>query len=313
MHTRFTIAINNSESFASIELADTLSCTSAQVFSFGAILNNFSIKKDNSVFNVVDGYVDVADAVAQKNTWFKGCRLSPFVCRLREGKYKWNNIDYRIEKFYLGKNAIHGLVYDAVYDIVLAEANNDFAILELQHSYTATDQGYPFTYTSKVIYKLEANNKLTITSSILHNHKTAIPYCEGWHPYFKLDEPIDNCYLQADVNSELQFDENMIPTGNLEHNKTFNNLVLLDNMQLDNCYKFDEINEPKCFLKSKNLILTITAKKNYPFLQIFIPDHRNNIAIECLSAAPDAFNNKIGLTFAEPNKEYFFELRYSLQ
>lgn len=310
---RFTVTIDNSYPFASITLADTSNNTSAQVFAFGAILNNFSITKNNSVFNVVDGYVDVTDAVAQKNTWFKSCRLSPFVCRLREGKYEWNDVDYTIEKFYLGDNAIHGLVYDAVYDIVSTHANDNSATLELQYNYTTANEGYPFSYTSKVIYKLEADNKLTVTSSILHNNKTAIPYCEGWHPYFKLDEPVDSCYLQANISSLLQFDENLIPTGIINDDKTFNSLISLSNIQLDNCYKFEEINEPKCFLKSKNLTLIITTKKNYPFLQLFIPDHRNNIAIECLSAAPDAFNNKIGLTIAEPNKEYFFELSYSLQ
>ncbi|MCX6208048.1 MAG: aldose 1-epimerase [Bacteroidetes bacterium] len=308
----FTILINDKEQFPSIKMVDTVSLCEVEVFCFGGILNEFSIEKNNQRVNVIDAYYNVADAIEQRNTWFKSCKLSPFACRLESGKYNWNNINYTIEKFYLGNNAIHGLVYDAVYEIVKTEATETDAMIELQYTYNATDSGYPFNFTTNILYKLEANNKLTITSTIHHNNNQSIPYCEGWHPYFKLDEPIDNCTLQFNANELLAFDENLIPTGNVLSDDRFFKPKKLKDIKLDNCYKLKENEMPICVLESKNIKLTITAVQSYPYLQVFIPDHRNNIAIENLSAAPNAFNNKMGLSILDPNKKYVFEMSYKL-
>jgi galactose mutarotase-like enzyme len=49
------------------------------------------------------------------------------------------------------------------------------------------------------------------------------------------------------------------------------------------------------FWTNANFRLTIEPDKEYPILQIYIPPHRNSIAIENLSGAPDNFNNKMGL------------------
>lgn len=309
----FTITINTSQSYPSILLKDIATNTQAEIFCFGGLLNSFCIEKNNGLFNIVDAYNNVDDAIVQKNTWFKSCKLSPFACRLKNGEYEFNSKDYRVDKFYLGKNAMHGIVYDAIYDIAETQANDDFALIVLTHQYKAEDNGYPFKYNIKLVWKLEANNKLTVTSIIQHFNTFAIPYCEGWHPYFKLDDAIDNCTLQFDATEMLQFDEDCIPTGKILADDRFFKPTLLKNINLDNCFLLSNIHQPKCVLRGKQLQLTITPNKSYPYLQIFIPDHRENIAIENLSAAPDAFNNKMGLLMLEPDKEYNFVTSYQVQ
>jgi aldose 1-epimerase len=224
-----------------------------------------------------------------------------------------NNEKYKIEKFYLGENAMHGTVYDAMYEIAETQANEDFALVELLYQYKGEDKGYPFAYNIKLVWKLETKNKLSVTSTIQHSNSFAIPYCEGWHPYFKLDAPIDNCTLQFDATEMLDFDENLIPTGKLVNDDRFTNPTLLKNINLDNCFLLSNKKTRKAVLKGKQLILTITPDASYPYLQIFTPDHRENIAIENLSAAPDAFNNKMGLLMLEPNKEYHFTTSYEIQ
>jgi aldose 1-epimerase len=309
---RFATNINRQYSSPSIELIDTFSQTKVEIFCFGGLLNSFSIQQKNTSFNVVDGYKNVDDCVAQKNTWFKSCKLSPFVCRLKNGEYEFQNQIYKIEKFYLGNHAMHGAVYDAVYAVKSLEANDSNACAILQYQYAGTDNGFPFAYSIKLIWKLEANNKLSVTSVIEHQNEFSIPYCEGWHPYFKLDEPIDDCNLQFDGNEMLEFDETLIPTGKLVNDDRFLNSTLLKNIELDNCYLLSKISQPKCVLKSKQLSLSIMPSESYPYLQVFIPDHKKNIAIENLSAAPDAFNNKIGLLMLKPNSEYSFTTSYQI-
>jgi len=59
--------------------------------------------------------------------------------------------------------------------------------------------------------------------------------------------------------------------------------------------------------------IEITPSSSYPYLQIFTPDHRNSIAIENLSAAPDAFNNGIGLKVLEPNEAVNFSTQFRIK
>ena len=309
----FTVAIDDSQTHLSILLRDTTTNTQAEIFCFGGLLNSFCIEKDGELLNIVDAYKSVDDAIAQKNTWFKSCKLSPFACRLNDGKYEFDNKKYNIDKFYLGKNAMHGMVYDAIYNIAETQATTDFAMVKLMYQYKGEDKGYPFAYNIKLVWKLEANNKLSITSIIENKTNITIPYCEGWHPYFKLDAPVDNCTLKFDADKMLELDENLIPNGNFELDDRFTSPTLLKNINLDNCFLLSNISNPKAVLKGKNLQLTIIPDSSYPYLQIFTPDHRENIAIENLSAAPDAFNNKIGLLMLEPNKEYGFKTSYQIE
>lgn len=308
---RFSISKNYHQQFAAITLFDNQTNVKAEVFCFGGLLNEFSILLSNSRINIIDGYTDINAAINEKNAWFKSCKLSPFVCRLNNGKYRFNDVNYTIEKFYLSNHAIHGLVYDAAYDLVKEDVTENYASIELQHLYKATDNGYPFSYFVKLIYTLMDDGKLSIKSVISHHNNIAIPYCEGWHPYFRLDEPVDNCYLKFGKAEHLQFDNELIPTGKTILDNSFTDFKKLEGLELDDCYKALST-QNECVLKSKNLSLTITPVQSYPYLQIFIPDHRKNIAIENLSAAPDAFNNKMGLTMLDPNKEYVFETMYQL-
>ena len=64
--------------------------------------------------------------------------------------------------------------------------------------------------------------------------------------------------------------------------------------------------QPLCVLKSfKKIELEILPEKSYPYLQIYIPPHRNSIAIENLSGAPDGFNNEMGVTTLESGEICF--------
>ncbi len=310
----FSVNINQSKTYQSIILSDDVSNTVAEIFCFGGLLNSFSIEQDGELFNLVDAYTDTDDAIAKRNTWFKSCRLSPFPCRLKNGVYELHNEQFKIEKFYLGENAMHGIIYDAIYDITKTEANENYALVDLSYDYKGEDKGYPFAFSTRLIWKLEANNLLSVSSYVINKSNAIIPYCEGWHPYFKLDSPVDDCTLEFDASDLLELDSNSIPTGNLIEEKRFNQPTLLKNISLDNCFVLDKkIKQPKCILKGKQLALSVIPAASYPYLQIFTPDHKENIAIENLSAAPDAFNNKIGLQMLQPNQEYYFKTSYQIE
>lgn len=301
----FNISVQNQGKHFSIMLANE-ECF-AEIFSFGGMMNQFAIKLNNSFFNVVDAYRNVDDAIEQKNTWFKSCRMSPFVCRLKNGQYHFNNKNYQLNKHYLGKHAMHGLIYDADYRIEKTISSEEGAMVELMHCYNGYDEGYPFTYNTKLIWKLERKNKLSVTSIVWHDNEFKIPYCEGWHPYFKLDDATDNCYLQLNADVLVELDDEMISTGNFVQTEDFLQATKLEGISLDNCYRGSS-----AILKSKTLQLEIKPNPSFPYIQVFIPGHRQNIAIENLSAPPDAFNNKIDIAMLEPHQEYMFSTSYQL-
>jgi aldose 1-epimerase len=94
----------------------------------------------------------------------------------------------------------------------------------------------------------------------------------------------------------------------------FNSPEIFGNTFLDNCFLVNDNDKPACILTNTKtgLRLIINPGKSYPYLQVYTPDHRNSIAIENLSAVPDAFNNKIGLTILNAGESVSFETSFSI-
>src|SRR5690606_29031929 len=90
-----------------------------------------------------------------------------------------------------------------------------------------------------------------------------------------------------------------IPDGEIIEDLRFAEGCSLKDIKLDNCFILDrnESGTPDCVLSNPDTghEVRFYAKAGYPFLQIYIPDDRKTVAIENLSAAPDCFNNKMGL------------------
>lgn len=307
----FTTTIKRVENFSAIRLENCLEKTAVEVYTFGALLNEFSVNVNHQSINCIDGFLSFDEVKANITKGFKSAKLSPFVCRMQEGTYNFNNTQYTVNKFYLPPHAIHGLIYDAVYNIVSINENEKFATVTLGYEYAANDIGYPFNFYIEVIYTLTNNHQLNITTHVINKNSFEIPYADGWHPYFTLGTSIDECSLQFDSNILMEFDETLIPTTNTIQDNRFIQPASLKNISLDNCYQLN----PKsvCTLYNNFWKLTIKPDTSYPFLQIYTPPHRNSIAIENLSALPDCFNNKIGLQLLQPQKKYAFSTSYILQ
>ncbi|BAV09202.1 aldose-1-epimerase [Filimonas lacunae] len=298
-----------------IVLQDTSTGTYAEIYSTGALLNQFALPLHGTPFNVVDGF-DSPATVAEKITdGFKSAKLSPFTCRLNKGQYSFQEQVYTIQKHYIPPHAIHGIIYDAVYNITDSGANEQAAYVKLEYQYTGADAGYPFAYDVTVLWQLEKNSHLTVTTTVSHNNDFAIPMADGWHPYFKLDVPVDQCSLQFDSNTQVEFDDTLIPTGKLVADNRFEAApASLQGVFLDNCFAITAGNaRPVCTYSSEQLKLTIAPAASYPYLQIYTPPHRESIAIENLSAPPDAFNNKMSLLLAEKNTPYQFSTTYIIE
>lgn len=298
-------------------LSDPGSGTSAEIIpSCGAILHAFNIPHNNDSINVIDHYENLDDFeqhVTSKG--FKSCKLSPFACRIKKATYQYGGTTYQIKKFLLGENAIHGLIYDASFSIAEQYANEESATLVLQYAYRGTDGGYPFSFDCIITYQLKKNNELTLTTEIINRDKAPIPVQDGWHPYFTLGKKIDDLELEFKSKEQVVFDDQLIPTGELNPYTEFDSFKKLGDIFLDNCFTLNEAAvQPLCILRdAENKIqVEIRPDKSYPYLQLYTPPHRQSIAIENLSAPPDTFNNGINLIILPPGDNARFTTTYKV-
>lgn len=303
--------------FEKIILQDTVSHTTAEIIpSCGAILHAFTVVHNEAALNIVDGYANRDDF--DKNVTgkgFKSCKLSPFACRINTAAYQFEGNKYTIEKFLLNGCALHGLIYDAVFTVTKTWADTESAGVALLYQYTATDKGYPFSYNCEVQYELKKDNALTLTTVITNTSAGNIPMQDGWHPYFGFGGSIDELQLSFKSSSIVEFNEALIPTGELRAYNEFDQLQAIGSTSFDNCFVLKPgLNEPACVLKDnrQQIQLEIYPDASYPYLQIYTPPHRNSIAIENLSAVPDAFNNKTGLLILQPASTAHFATTYKI-
>lgn len=313
----FEIKSIQKDGFYEVILYDEISNTFVTIVpSCGAILQSFSVVHAGTNLNVIDSFnteKDFNDNVTSKG--FKGCKLSPFACRMNAATYHFGEKDYTVNKFLLGKHALHGLIYDAPFKLINQVQHESFAELTMMYAYRGEDAGYPFYYDCIVTYKLAAENSLTISTKIINQDKGLIPVQDGWHPYFNFGGTVDELHLEFQSKEMLDFNNELIPTGKLIAYQEFASIKKLGNQHFDNCFtlNFAEC-QPLCVIRDpvKKIQVEFYPERSYPYLQIYTPPNRSSIAIENLSAAPDAFNNKMGLNVLEPAQEITFITTYKI-
>jgi aldose 1-epimerase len=299
-------------------LKDQSSNTYVEIIpSCGGILHSFNIRQGQSFLNVIEQYdnaADFAENVAGKG--FKSCKLSPFACRIKDAAYTFNEKIYIIDKFLLGANALHGLLYDAVFTVIEQYAGAEHAFITIEYQYKGTDKGYPFNYDCRVSYCLKKNNELIISTSIINQHNKNILLQDGWHPYFTFGGNINELELEMQTLNRFTFDEGMIPTGETTGYTDFVTMKKIGLSRFDDCFSLDFAKpQPLCILRDaeKKIQVEIRPDNTYPYLQIYTPPQRNSIAIENLSAPPDTFNNKIGLVVLPPDAYKNFTTSFTIR
>jgi len=299
-----------------IVLKDEKSGTEAAVLpEFGGLLHGLSIRNGDELFNLVDHYTSRKEAQEKLDTTFKSSKLSPFPCRIASGKYIFEGRSYQFRNKFSDGSAIHGLLYNKPFRITGESAGEDSAFLTLQYEYDQDDPGYPFNYTCELKYELLPDNLLKIQTRVTNRSKGQIPIADGWHPYFNLGGKVDDWLMHFKATALIQFDDQLIPTGELQEYDLFREARRIGTTFLDHCFTVEIANGlPVCelFNPENKLKISFFPESGYPYLQIYTPPHRNSIAIENLSAASDCFNNNMGLLLLEPGNSKSFTVFYQV-
>ena len=281
----------------------------------GGIINIWKIRTSDGWRDIIIGYEDQIDFKENcEKKGFRSCKLSPYVCRIRDGKYIWNNKEYQIGKFGFDRHKIHGLMYDLKYDLKEININpvDNSAKVHLHQLYNGSKEGFPFEIDIDIHYRLEEGSELSIETIITNRSSINMPICDGWHPYFSLGENLNTCELKINSNELIELDKELIPTKKIKPFKRFQQPEKIGDYFFDNCFKVRTNDEASCEFSDpvSGITLHIYPDENYPYLQLFTPDDRKSIAIECLSAVPDAFNNEIGLIQLMPKENTSFKCKY---
>jgi aldose 1-epimerase len=311
----FSVSRISQNGLSLVKLQDNATNTIITILpQYGALLHSFEIAVNGENLNIIDNYSGREHVEEELSISYKSSKLSPFVCRLSDGKYKIDDSAFEISKKFGDGNAIHGLLYNKPFKIVNEFADDNQASVSLRYHFNREDPGYPFDYVCEVRYTLIPQNVLQVETTILNLDTLEIPIADGWHPYFQLGgNDINDYEIDVSTTSMVKFDDRLLPTGELIHRTSWFDQTKLGGLELNNCYVVEPVEQnPTVFLynPANEAFLAIYTNSRYPYLQLYTPPHRKSIAIENLSSAPDCFNNGMGLVMLNPNQSQTFTVWY---
>jgi aldose 1-epimerase len=310
----FSINSFYSDDLEIIQILDNSTGCSVQVLpKFGALLHAFIVNSNQGPLNIIDNYANEEELQKELCLSYKSAKLSPFVCRIGQGRYQWDDKEHIFSKLFPDGTAIHGLLADQPFSITETTCNEEEGSIWFVHNYKGEDAGFPFHFKCEVKYTLQKGQSLRIETIVTNTGTKTMPLADGWHPYFSFGEPIAGNILGIASSKMLEFDEKLLPSGDFVTDASFAQPTPLGDRFLDNCFELDgSLGNPVCTLHSpaKGLTLSFITNKNYPYLQLYTPPHRNSIAIENLSGAPNCFNNGMGLIKLGAGEEQSFEVSY---
>lgn len=255
-----------------------------------------------------------------------GMVLAPWPNRVRDAVWQLDGepqlLDVTEPKLH---NASHGLLRNTGYALLEQTATSLTlgALIAPQH-------GWPFLLDTRVRYDLTANG-LTVTHEVTNLSECSAPWAVGAHPYFRVgDVPSEELTLTLTGAVRLELDDRSNPVGarpvgdsgdgdgdlrggqptrGLELNTAYGELANVDG-RADVAWL--SADDGRC--------TTLWADPSFGWMQVYTPSDfpRKNgngfaIALEPMTAPPNALNSGIGLIWLEPGSSWAgsWGVRYS--
>jgi aldose 1-epimerase len=282
-----------------IELKNELTGAIAQILpGYGGILSFLSLPANNELYTIVNYGESYEQIVADPA--YPSTILFPWPNRVRNGKYSFNNTEYKLPINEIGNNnALHGLVITSKYEVLDCEVVGGKASCTLVYRYEGNEAGFPFPFNIALKYCLGSKG-LELSMEVLNTGKTEMPFALGWHPYFQFEgETQADWELKIDAEKMFLSDSQMIPVGHgvYQYPDKWNDL---EGKGYDTVFKIQENKDTiKSILRSKKNGRSIEVwqdgqKGEYEYIVVYTPPGGKRIAIEPMTANTDCYNNKQG-------------------
>ncbi len=239
-----------------------------------------------------------------------GTVLVPWPNRIRDGKWSHDGTDYQlwITDPSVG-SASHGLLRFMPYTPLVHDDDR------LTLAATVFPQsGYPFQLDTTVTYTLTATG-IEVTHTIVNVGSAPAPVALGTHPYLTVgDVPTAELTLTSPGAGMLLLDERLLPIGEsaVDAAHDLRAGALLGDVDLNTTYT-DLARDADGILRHHlrapdGSTVTLWQGADLDYVQVFTTDRYPGrelaVAIEPMSAVPDAFTSGRGLRWLEPAQSW---------
>ncbi|MFW6865754.1 aldose 1-epimerase family protein [Nocardioides sp. CPCC 206347] len=250
---------------------------------------------------LIEGFAE--DAMADGG---RGQLLMPWPNRIRDGRYTFGGKQQQLALTEPSRqNASHGLVRWVAWSVVSHEVDR----LELGY-FLPAQTGYPWALDLRVTYTVGPDG-LHVTQAATNLASTAAPYASGAHPYLVAgDGPCDGWRMELPAATYLTVDtERLLPTGR----DSFSGLVtdplgetVLNHGVTD--VDRDDEGVATIRLSADDTGVELWVDEHHRWLQVYTGEDtrtpRSSVAIEPMTAPPDAFNSGDDLVVLEPGTTF---------
>jgi aldose 1-epimerase len=242
----------------------------------------------------------------------RGQLLAPWPNRIRDGRYSFDGRDQQLPLSEPSRgNASHGLVRWVSWNV------EELTPHSVSLAYRLMSQpGYPWTLDLHVVHDLSAMG-LTTTFTATNLSDRRAPYALGAHPYLVAGPGrVDDWELTLPAATRLLVDDRMLPTGREDVRDTdldFRVTRPIRGTSLDTA--FTDL-EPADDGRVEVLLrdpradqgVSLWMDDTHSWVQLFtgdeLPAHaREALAVEPMTAPPDAFNSGVSLVVLSPAGE----------
>jgi aldose 1-epimerase len=251
---------------------------------------------------LVDGFA--ADAMPSGG---RGQLLMPWPNRIRDGRYTFAGATQQLALSEPKRNnASHGLVRWASWSLASASADR----VELSY-FLPAQTGYPWALALSVTYALGADG-LTVTQAATNLADAPAPYASGAHPYLQAGAgPCDDWSLTLPAHTRLVTDdERLLPIGR-EPGDAFAGGAPIADAVLNHAYTDldrDADGRATVTLRAGVDGVALWVDEHHRWLQVYTADDtptpRVSVAVEPMTAPPDAFNSGDDLVVLEPGATF---------
>lgn len=275
---------------------------------FGGMIRKMTLQKDGHLHHVIE-CGNTAEKLLVGMNAYPSAHLFPWGNRVRNGQYNFQGVDYQLAINEIGlKNAIHGLVSFAPFEVVEETVNDVEAILTLRYAYYGGALGFPFPFVLDISHIFSSDEGLEINYSIKNTGVKDMPVVLGWHPYFKIEgEKADDWQIDFPATHQYNADSQMISADKIPVN--FSGAMDLKGKTLDAVFAMKSSSKiiSKLHSPKKNMTLNVWQegmKGGFTFTVVYIPTNRDCIAIEPMTGNTDAYNSGDGLLVLESGKTF---------
>jgi aldose 1-epimerase len=264
--------------------------------------------------NLVEPY-----PAGERPPYCAGAVLFPWPNRVRDGRWSQRGIEHHlpVNEPELG-NASHGLVRGVTFRV---DAVGPSAVTI--STAVPPQPGYPFDVGLSLTYQL-TDNGLEVHTSVTNDGNRPAPVCLGMHPYLRVgDVPTDELTVRVDAGTYLPVDKQLIPTA--ERRVAGTAVDLSDGLRiagtaLNQCYGHIRLTNGRAQHRLEAAdggAVELWTDESFGYVQVYIcprfprvdgtghPDGFGSaVAIEPMTAPPNAFNSGLGLRWLAPRETW---------